>query len=456
MTENRRASLGLLVVLGPVLLVSMDGSILFLTMPTITRALAPTADQALWILDSYGFAVGSLLIAFGSLGDRYGRLKLLMIGAAVFGAGSAGAAFAPSPEWLIGCRVLMGLGGATLLPSGLAVLSELFPEPRHRSRAIGIFAATFAAGFAIGPILGGVLLSRFGWGSVFLVNLPVVAVFLAAAPFVLREVKTARPGKVDVLSIVLSAGGLLLAVYAVKHLAAYGLSWPTVLAGLVGAGVLTRFVLRQRKLAYPLLDVTLFREKVFTVAVLTGVLSLFAWSAAAYLTGIYLQSVLGWSVLAAALLALPGAAALTVMCVLTPAFALRIGSRATLVTCHFAMALGLALLLATTATGGVGWFVASTVVAGVGYGISFSLVADTAVGAVPAERAGSAGAIAETSNEIGNALGIAVLGSVAAFVVRMDGTVVAGLHVAMGVAAVLCAGLGVVALRWLPGQVRTS
>lgn len=456
MTETRRAWLGLLVVLGPVLLVSMDGSILFLTMPTISRALAPTADQALWILDSYGFAVGSLLIAFGSLGDRYGRLKLLLAGTAVFGAGSAGAAFATGPEWLIGCRVLMGLGGATLLPSALAVLSELFPEPRRRAMAIGIFAATFAAGFAIGPILGGVLLSRFGWGSVFLVNLPVVVIFLAAAPFVLREVRTTRPGKVDLLSIVLSAGGLLLAVYAVKNLAAYGLSWPVAIAAAAGAGVLTWFVLRQRTLEYPLLDVTLFREKVFTVAVITGVLSLFAWSAAAYLTGVYLQSVLGISVLAAALLALPGAAVLTAVCILTPAFSLKIGSRAALVTCHFAMALGLALLLATTATGGIGWFIASTVVAGIGYGISFSLVADAAVGAVPADRAGSAGAIAETSNEIGNALGIALLGSVAAFVVRLHGpeqgkvAVVTGLHVAMGIAAVLCAGLGMLALRWLP------
>ncbi|MFE3177020.1 MFS transporter [Amycolatopsis sp. NPDC059090] len=459
MTETRRAWLGLLVVLGPVLLVSMDGSILFLTMPTITRALAPTAEQALWILDSYGFAVGSLLIAFGSLGDRYGRRKLLMIGVAVFGAGSAGAAFAPTPEWLIGCRVLMGLGGATLLPSGLAVLSELFPEPRRRARAIGIFAATFAAGFAIGPILGGLLLSRFGWGSVFLVNLPVVAVFLAAAPVVLREARTTRPGKVDLLSIALSAGGLLLAVYAVKEFAAYGPSWPVAFAGVAGAGVLTWFVLRQRTLEYPLLDVSLFREKVFTVAVITGVLSLFAWSAAAYLTGVYLQSVLGLSVLHAALLALPGAVALTATCVLTPALAARIGSRAALVTCHFAIALGLGLLLATTVTGGAGWFVASTVVAGFGYGISFSLVADTAVGAVPADRAGSAGAISETANEIGHALGIALLGSVAAFVFRLlapEGAaaekeaVVSGLHVAMGVAAVLCAGLGVLALRWLP------
>jgi len=472
---GRRAWLGLLVVLGPVLLVSMDGSILFLTMPTITHTLAPTADQALWILDGYGFAVGSLLIAFGNLGDRYGRLKLLMIGVTVFGLGSAGAAFSPSPEWLIGCRVLMGLGGATLLPSGLAVLGELFPNPRQRAQAIGIFAATFAAGFAIGPVLGGLLLSRFAWGSVFLINLPVVVVFLAAAPFVLREVRATRPGGVDVPSILLSAGGLLAVVYAIKDFAAYGPSWPVLASGAAGVLVLIWFVLRQRRLAYPLVDVTLFRGKVFTVAIITGVLSLVAWSAAAYLTGIYLQTVLGLPVLTAALLALPGAAVLITMCVITPRIAERIGKRRALALCYFTIAAGLALLLPTTTTGGIGWYIASTAIAGVGYGISFALVADTAVAAVPAERAGAAGAIAETSNEIGNALGIALLGSVAALAFRVlgpelaptlnetldlatTGTVVTaaksafltGLHIAMATGAVLCAGMGVLTLRWIP------
>lgn len=472
---SRRAWFGLLVVLGPVLLVSMDGSVLFLTMPTITQALAPTADQSLWILDIYGFTVGSLLIAFGSIGDRFGRLRLLVLGAAIFGIGSAGAASASSPELLIAFRALMGLGGATLLPSGLAVLSELFEDPRQRAQAIGVFAATFATGFGIGPVIGGLLLSRFEWGSVFLINLPVVVIFLVVAPFALREVRVTRPGKVDLLSIVLSAAGLLLSVYAIKDLAAYGPSPLVLSTGVVGLGVLAWFVQRQRRLEHPLVDVSLFREKVFTVAVITGVVSLLTWSAAAYLTGIYLQSVLGLPVLTAALLVLPGAVVLTIVCLLTPAFAARVGNRAALVVSHFTMAGGLALLLLTTVTEGLGWFIASTMVAGIGYGISFALVADTAVGAVPASRAGSAGAIAETSNEIGNALGIALLGSTAALVFRLLGPDIAptldealdtrstaavaaharaafvtGLHVAMGVAAILCAGLGMLALRWIP------
>ncbi|MEV7017133.1 MFS transporter [Streptomyces sp. NPDC093991] len=474
-----RAWLGLAVILGPVLLVSMDGSILFLAMPRMNQALSPTADQALWILDVYGFAVGSLLIAFGSIGDRYGRLKLLMIGAAVFGAGSAGAAFAPSPELLIAFRALMGVAGATLLPSALAVLSELFPDSRRRAQAIGIFAAAFAAGFAVGPIVGGTLLERFWWGSVFLINLPVIVVFLLFAPVLLREVRAARPGRIDSLSVATSAGGLLLTIYGLKDVAADGVSVLPAVTALLGVVLLTWFTLRQRHLEHPLIDFSLFRDRVFTIAVITGLLPLAAWSAAAYLAGVYLQSVLSLSVLHAALLALPGAAVLTVSCIVTPAVVDRIGKRAALVICHFSIAAGLLLLLPTTATGGIGWYIASTAIAGVGYGISFSVVADTAVGAVPTERAGSAGAIAETSNEIGNALGIAILGSLAALIFRLQGpdlaptldetlqlpglapaavqeakgAFVTGLHAAAVVAGVLHAALGAVALRWLPKPV---
>ncbi len=419
--------------------------------------------------------MGSLLVAFGSIGDRYGRLKLLMTGATVFGLGSVGAAFAPNPELLIACRALMGVAGATLLPSALAVLSELFPDAKQRARAIGIFAAAFAAGFAIGPVVGGLLLTRFWWGSVFLVNLPVIVVFLVFAPVLLREVRSTRPGHVDLASVVASAGGLLLTIYGLKHLAADGLSLLPVVTGALGLAVLTFFALRQRHLEHPLIDFSLFRDRTFTIAIITGLLPLAAWSATAFLSGIYLQSVLGLDVLHAALLALPEAAVLTVTCIVTPAFVDRIGKKAALIVCHFTIAGGLLLLLPVTATSGVGWYIAATVVAGVGYGISFSVVADTAVGAVPAERAGSAGAIAETSNEIGNALGIAILGSLAALIFRLQGpdlaptldetlelpnllpaaltdaqgAFVTGLHAAVLVAGLLHVALGAAALRWL-------
>ncbi|WP_079109992.1 MFS transporter [Streptomyces roseifaciens] len=471
-----RAWLGLLVVLGPVLLVAMDGSVLFLAMPEISRALSPTAGQALWILDAYGFAVGSLLIASGNIGDRYGRLKLLMTGTAVFGAASAGAALAPGPELLIAFRALMGVAGATLLPSALAVLSALFTDPRRRAKAIGIFAAAFAAGFAIGPVVGGQLLSSFWWGSVFLINLPVVVLFLALAPVLLREVPATPAGRTDILSILLSASGILLTVYAIKHAAAEGLTPTPVATGTAGILTLGWFTRRQLHLEHPLIDFSLFRDRVFTIAAITGLLPLAAWSAMAYLSGIYLQSVLGLKVLDAALLALPGAAALTLTCIVTPALAARTGTRAALITCHFLIATGLLLLLATSASSGIGWYVASTIITGLGYGISFSVVADTAVAAVPPERAGSAAAIAETSNEIGNALGIALLGSLAALIFRLQGPHIAGtlnetlqapgltatvigdaksafvtaLHITAALAGILHTALGIFTLRHLP------
>ncbi|MEU0386606.1 MFS transporter [Streptomyces chartreusis] len=475
-SSGPRAWFGLLVVLGPVLLVAMDGSVLFLAMAKVSEALSPSADQALWILDVYGFAVGSLLIAFGSIGDRYGRLRLLMTGAAVFSAASAGAAFAPGPELLIACRALMGVAGATLLPSALAVLSELFPDPRRRSKAIGIFAATFAAGFAIGPVVGGQLLNSFWWGSVFLINLPVVVLFLVLAPVLLREVRATRTGQIDILSVALSVAGILLTVYAIKHAAAQGLTAPPMATGTVGVVTLVWFVRRQLRLEHPLIDFRLFRDRTFAIAAITGLLPLAAWSATAYLGGIYLQSVLGLTVLDAALVALPGAAVLTATCIVTPVVVARIGTRAALITCHSFIATGMLLLPATSSSDGIGWYVASTVVAGIGYGISFSVVADTAVAAVPAERAGSAAAIAETSNEIGNALGIALLGSLAALIFRLQGpglagtldetlqapgltaavigdaktAFVTGLHAAAAIAGVLHAALGVFAVRHLP------
>jgi DHA2 family multidrug resistance protein-like MFS transporter len=240
--------------------------------------------------------------------------------------------------------------------------------------------------------------------------------------------------------------------------------------------VLAWFGVRQRYLEHPLIDFRLFRDRVFTVAIVTGLLPLAAWSAAAYLASTYLQSVLDVPVLVAALLALPGAVVLTTTCIVTPVVADRIGKRTALLVCHFSIAAGLLLLLPTTVTGGVGWYITSTVVAGIGYGISFAVVADTAVGAVPPERAGSAGALAETSNEIGNALGIALLGSLAALLFRLQGPDLAptldetlqlpglagtlvtdarsafltGLHAVAALASLLHLVLGVVALRWLP------
>ncbi|TFH89664.1 MFS transporter [Vibrio ouci] len=473
---GRQAWLGLLMVLGPVGLVAMDGSVLYLAMPKITAALMPTADQALWILDIYGFIVGSLLVAFGNIGDRFGRLKLMMGGALVFGIGSVGASYATSPELLIGFRALMGLGGATLLPSGLAIVSELFPNPKQRAQAIGIFAATFAGGFAVGPLIGGMLLSKFAWGVVFLINIPVIIAFMLFAPVVLKEVRNSGGGRIDLLSLLLSFIGLLFFTYSIKTAAAEGVSFEQLWPGAVGLLALIWFIVRQKGLSDPLLDLSLFNDRVFTVAILTGLLSLVVWSATGYLSGIYLQSVLGLSVFNAALVTIPGALVLTVTCVTTNKIVERTGRKYGLVLTHFLISIGSFILLFTTTDHGVALFIAATIIAGVGYGLSFSLVADIAVSAAPSERAGAAAAIAETSNEIGNALGITVLGSLAAMSFRLTGPGISGtlnetlmvpaigadtialaqtayldgMHLALGVAGTMTLLVGLLAMAWVP------
>jgi DHA2 family multidrug resistance protein-like MFS transporter len=473
---DHKAWLGLMAVLPLVLVVAMDGSILYLAMPHVTSAITPTADQALWILDIYGFVVGSLLIAFGNIGDRYGRLKLIMIGAVIFGAGSLGAAHSETPESLIAARALMGLGGATLLPSGLAIVSSLFPDPRTRAQAIGIFAATFAAGFAIGPVIGGLLLRQFEWGVVFLINVPVVVGFLISAPVLLREVRSTTYGRIDLMSLVLSFAGILLFTYSLKSAAAYGFTPTQLTAGIVGIFALALFVHRQSRIKYPLLDLDLFRDPIFSIAIVTGLLTLVVWSAAGYLSGIYLQSLLGLDVFDAALLTLPGAIVLMATCVGTARIVERVGRKTALVATHLLISVGVFLLLFTTTEGGTAVFIASTMIAGVGYGLSFSLVAEIAVSAVPAERAGAASSIAETSNELGNALGISLLGSLAALSFRLLGPGVAGtlnetldqsdlnseivlqanqafltgLHLAVGTGGLLTLAIGIVAWLWLP------
>ncbi|CAN7529392.1 MFS transporter [Rhizobium sp. LjRoot30] len=476
---DRKAWLGLMAVLPLVLLVAMDGSILYLAMPHVTSALTPTADQALWILDIYGFVVGSLLIAFGNIGDRYGRLKLIMGGAVVFGAGSLGAAYAQSPLMLIAARALMGLGGATLLPSALAIVSALFPDARQRARAIGIFAATFAVGFAVGPLIGGMLLRQFEWGVVFLINVPVVFAFLVAAPILLREVRSTAHGRIDLPSLILSLVGILLFTWSLKTAAVEGFTAAQSAGGAVGILALGLFLFRQARIDYPLLDLSLFGDHTFSIAIVTGLLSLVVWSAAGFLSGIYLQSVLGFDVFSTALLTLPGAIVLTATCVGTARIVEWIGRKAALVATHLLISAGVFLLLFTSTEAGTIVFVASTIVAGVGYGLSFSLVAEVAVSAVPLERAGAAGSIAETSNELGNALGITLLGSLAALCFRLLGpgiggtlnetldhvgitpeaaaqakeAFVAGLHVAVGAGGLLTLIAGIVAWLLLPKNV---
>ncbi|MET9212928.1 MULTISPECIES: MFS transporter [unclassified Nocardia] len=418
---GRRAWLGLGVLLLPVLLVSMDISVLFLAMPTLTADLDPSASQQLWILDIYGFMLAGLLITMGNLGDRIGRRNILLVGATIFGLASVLAAFAPSAPVLIAARVLMGIGGATLLPSSLALISSLFPDARQRATAIGVWTAFFAGGSAVGPIIGGLLLHHFWWGSVFLINIPVLAILLVFGPMLLPEHRSTALGPLDLPSVVLSIGGILPVVYGIKHLAAEGFDLASLGIAVLGVLVLVAFVRRQRRLSEPLLDLSLFTRPLFRVAIGASLVGMMSLAAMSYLTSIYLQSVTGRDPLQAALLGIPMAIAVFVFSMSGARVGRALGVRATFTLALAMSAVGNLMLLGVGVDGGLPWYVLGSVIAGIGYGISFTLVSDVAVSAVPAERAGSAVGISETSFELGNALGLALLGSVAALVFRSGG-----------------------------------
>ncbi|MEU0541934.1 MFS transporter [Nocardia sp. NPDC005978] len=417
----RRAWAGLAVLLLPVLLVSMDMSVLYLAMPTLTADLDPSATQQLWILDIYGFMIAGLLITMGNLGDRIGRRNILLAGATVFGVASVLAAFAPSAPVLIAARALMGVGGATLLPSSLALISNLFPEARARATAIGVWTAFFAGGSAVGPIIGGVLLHHFSWGSVFLINTPVLLVLLVFGPLLLPEHRSSALGPLDLWSVALSIGGILPLVYAVKHCAAEGFDAPAIGIGLVGLLLLVLFVRRQRQLSEPLLDLSLFRRGLFSVAIGSSTVGMLALAGMSFLTSTYLQSVTGRDPLQAALLGIP--MAVTVFaCSMTGARVGRwLGNRRSFVLALGMASIGNLLLLGMGVHDGIGYYIAGTVIAGAGLGIAFTLVSEVAVSSVPPERAGSAVGISETSFELGNGLGLALLGSLAALVFRNGG-----------------------------------
>ncbi|WP_107657808.1 MFS transporter [Nocardia suismassiliense] len=478
---SRRAWFGLAVLLLPVLLVSMDISVLFLAMPTLTVDLDPSAAQQLWILDIYGFLIAGLLITMGNLGDRIGRRNILLVGATIFGIASVVAAFAPSAAVLIVARALMGVGGATLLPSSLALISTLFPDARERAAAIGVWTAFFAGGSAVGPIIGGVLLHQFWWGSVFLINIPVLLILLAFGPFVLPEHRAGVLGPLDLPSVALSIGGILPLVYGVKHAAANGIDAESVIIALLGVLILIVFVRRQRKLDEPLLDLRLFSRAGFSVAIGSSLVGMMSLAAMSYLTSIYLQSVTGRDPLAAALLGIPMAVAVFIFSMSGARVGHRFGTRNTFVFALIASAVGNLMLLGVGVHGGLGWYLAGSTIAGIGYGLAFTLVSDVAVSSVPAERAGSAVGISETSFELGNALGLALLGSLAALIFRSGGdfaatlgetihesgdnaaliesareSFVSGMHIATAVGATLLVAMAMIARFASPARVRSN
>ncbi|MCP2254304.1 MFS transporter, DHA2 family, multidrug resistance protein [Prauserella aidingensis] len=411
--------LGLAALTLPVILTSMDVTILHIAVPTITRELTPSPSETLWIVDSYGFLLAGLLIVMGNVGDRIGRRRLLLTGACLFGAASVTAAFAPTPELLIAARALMGIGGATLMPSTLSLIRTMFPDPGERTRAIGIWTAGLSGGIAVGPVVGGLLLESLWWGSVFLINAPVIVVLLAAVPRLVPEYRSPSTARLDPLSVVLSFGAILPVVWAVKTAAEeLTVTLPTIVALVGGLGIGVLFLVRQRRLRNPLVDLDLFGDPRFTGAIIGAGLSMFALVGVMLYNTQYLQLVHGLSPLVAALAMLPVMVGVGAMAVLSSALVGRLGYPLIFGAGAGLAAAGMATFSTVPADGGLLLAVVSSAAIGAGIAPMMTLATDVVVASAPPSRSGAASALSETSAEFGAALGIAVLGSIGTAVYR--------------------------------------
>jgi MFS transporter, DHA2 family, multidrug resistance protein len=418
MKAGRREWIGLAVIALPCAVYSMDLTVLNLALPTLSEELQPSSSQLLWIVDIYGFLVAGLLITMGTLGDRIGRRRLLLIGAAAFGAASVLAALSTSAEMLIATRALLGVAAATLAPSTLALIRNMFANPQERTFAIGVWITSFSGGAAIGPLVGGLLLERFWWGSVFLLALPVMALLLAVGPKLLPEFRDPEAGGLDLISAAASLIAVLAVIYGLKQIAEDGVEWIPALAIAGGLAVGTGFVRRQRTLADPLIDLRLFRVPAFTGALGANTLGFFANFGIAVFIAQYLQLVLGLSPLEAGLWTVPWAGAFIIGSMLTPVVASRSSPASTMAGGLALAAAGFGLLAQVNGDSSLATLVAGSVVLALGLAPVFTLAADLMVSAAPPERAGAAAGISETSSEFGAALGIAVLGVIGTAVYR--------------------------------------
>ncbi|WP_455358010.1 MFS transporter [Streptomyces sp. SYSU K21746] len=410
--------LALAVLVLAVLLVAVDATVLGLATPFLSEDLKPTGTQLLWIGDVYSFIIAGLLVSMGSLGDRIGRKKLLLTGAVAFGAVSVLNAYATSPEMMILARALLGVAGATLMPSTLALIRNIFHDPKERSLAVGIWGAAASAGAAVGPVVGGFLLEHFWWGSVFLINLPVMAVLVLVGIKLLPESRDPSPGPWDLVSVGLSLVGMVAVVYAIKEAAVHGFRWDIAGAGVVGLAALIWFVRRQLTLPSPLLDVRLFHHRGFSGAVLADLLTILGLSGLVFFLSQFLQLVQGRSPLEAGLIELPAAIGAVGAGLMAGHLARRASVRSTVTGGLTAVGLALAACTALRAETGVPALALALFLGGVGAGLAFTVTADVILSSVPKEQAGAASAVSETAYELGAALGIAVLGSIVTGVYR--------------------------------------
>jgi DHA2 family multidrug resistance protein-like MFS transporter len=449
---GRREWIGLAVIALPCAVYAMDLTVLNLALPALSKDLEPSSSQLLWIVDIYGFLVAGLLITMGTLGDRIGRRRLLLIGAGAFGLASALAAASTSAEMLIAARALLGVAGATLAPSTLSLIRNMFEDPQQRTFAIAVWITSFSTGAAVGPLIGGLLLERFWWGSVFLPALPVMALLIVLGPRLLPEYRDPDAGRLDLTSAAISLAAVLAVIYGLKEIAQDGAGWPAGLSIAGGVTIGAAFVRRQGSLANPMIDLRLFRLPAFNAALAANTFGFFVNFGIAVFIAQYLQLVLGLSPFEAGLWTVPYASAFVIGALVTPVLVRLVGPALAIAGGLALAAGGLGLLTQVDGEGSLATLVTGSVVFALGLAPVYTLAADMLVGSAPPQRAGAAAGISETSSEFGGALGIAVLGAVGTAVYRGEIDVPEGVPVVAGDAARDTLGAAVAAGGELPAR----
>ena len=426
-TTPRRAWFALAVLLLPVLLIAVDNTILAFALPSIAADFRPSASTQLWIIDVYSLVLAALLVAMGSLGDRIGRRRLLMIGAAGFAVVSAVAAFAPSAGYLVAARAVLGFFGAMLMPSTLSLIRNIFVDASTRRLAIAIWASFFTAGSALGPIVGGALLEHFHWGAVFLVAVPILLPLLILAPRLVPESRDPNPGPLDPFSVLLSLTTMFPLIWAIKTGAHDGLSWLIAAALVVSVGSGVLFVRRQNRSATPMIDIKLFGYAPFSSSIMANFLSIVGLIGFIFFVSQHLQLVLGLSPLAAGLVTLPGAVLSMIAGIAVVRLVRWFTPHALIIAGLILVAVGFGMILLFRHDLTVTAIIASFIVLEIGVGISQTITNDTIVSSVPAEKAGAASAVSETAYELGAVVGTAMLGTIFTALYRTNVEVPQGL-----------------------------
>jgi EmrB/QacA subfamily drug resistance transporter len=455
----RRRWLALSVLCMSLLAIVVDNTIVNVALPTLARDLGADLSELQWVVDAYTLVFAGLLLLAGALGDRFGRRRMLLCGLVLFGAASAWSAYAGGVDGLILARAVMGAGAALIMPATLSLVIGVFTDPRERATAIGLWAATAGLGVALGPVVGGLLLDRFWWGSIFIVNVPLTAIAVVAGLRLLPESRDPVARRIDWTGAGLSGAGLVALVWAVIEAPSKGWTSVPVLAAIVLAAIaLVGFVVWQRRVAEPLLDVRLFRDARFSAASGTVMVLFFALFGFLFLSTQYLQFVLGYSPSAAGVRILPYAGAMIVCAPLSSMLVTRFGTKGVATTGMALFATGLAVASTVETSTGYGRLAVALVLMGAGMGLAGAPATESIMGSLPPARANIGAAVNDTTRELGGALGVAVVGSIVASLGAAVGTGAAreafvhAMSRASIVLALVAAFGAVAAWRWLPAR----